>query len=75
LPTRLTAAGFSVEHLQFGEVSNLWARHGQEGRRLLCFAGHTDVVPPGDLRQDWHSEPFRAGDPRRDALRARQPPT
>jgi succinyl-diaminopimelate desuccinylase len=53
---RLTAAGFSVEHLQFGEVSNLWARHGQEGP-VLCFAGHTDVVPAGP-RLDWQTDPF-----------------
>ena len=53
---RLAAAGFSVEHLQFGEVSNLWARHGREGP-VLCFAGHTDVVPAGP-EQDWHTDPF-----------------
>ncbi len=53
---RLAAAGFSVEHLQFGEVSNLWARHGQ-GSPVLCFAGHTDVVPAGPA-QDWQTDPF-----------------
>ena len=53
---RLEAAGFSVEHLQFGEVSNLWARHGREGP-VLCFAGHTDVVPAGP-RDDWQTDPF-----------------
>lgn len=56
LAGRLAAAGFACEHLPFGEVSNLWARHGQ-GAPLLCFAGHTDVVPPGPLEQ-WHSDPF-----------------
>jgi len=53
---RLEAAGFACEHLRFGEVSNLWARRGSE-RPLLCFAGHTDVVPPGPLEQ-WLSDPF-----------------
>ncbi len=53
---RLEAAGFACEHLRYGEVSNLWARHGS-GRPLVCFAGHTDVVPPGPLEQ-WISDPF-----------------
>lgn len=53
---RLREAGFSTETLQFGEVTNLWARHG-EGAPVFCFAGHTDVVPPGNLAH-WHSDPF-----------------
>ena len=53
---RLAAAGFSCEPMRFGEVSNLWARRGA-GRPLLCFAGHTDVVPTGPL-SEWHSDPF-----------------
>ncbi|MEX2494511.1 MAG: succinyl-diaminopimelate desuccinylase [Woeseia sp.] len=53
---KLEAAGFHCESMPFGEVTNLWARRGTEGP-LLCFAGHTDVVPPGDLG-DWHSNPF-----------------
>jgi len=53
---RLEAAGFACEHLRYGEVANLWARRGS-GRPLVCFAGHTDVVPPGPLEQ-WHSDPF-----------------
>ncbi|MBM4220500.1 MAG: succinyl-diaminopimelate desuccinylase, partial [Gammaproteobacteria bacterium] len=53
---RLAAAGFRIEHLQFGEVSNLWARHGI-GQPVFCFAGHTDVVPPGP-GQDWRTDPF-----------------
>ncbi len=57
LAARLRAAGFEVESLPFGDVTNLWARHGR-GRPLLCFAGHTDVVPPGD-RSQWQSDPFR----------------
>jgi succinyl-diaminopimelate desuccinylase len=53
---QLAAMGFSVESLRFGEVDNLWARRGREGP-LFCFAGHTDVVPPGPL-EEWHSDPF-----------------
>ena len=55
---RLTAAGFAVEHLRIGDVDNLWAVAGDSGP-LLCFAGHTDVVPPGPL-QDWSHDPFAA---------------
>lgn len=53
---RLAAVGFHVEHLPFGNVRNLWARLGH-GRPLLCFAGHTDVVPPGPEKA-WTSDPF-----------------
>ncbi len=53
---RLAALGFQIENLRFGNVDNLWARRGQ-GAPTLCFAGHTDVVPPGPL-DDWHSDPF-----------------
>lgn len=53
---RLTAAGFTIERLPFGAVSNLWARLGNEPP-LLVFAGHTDVVPPGPAAA-WTSPPF-----------------
>ena len=56
LAARLKAAGFKCEPMRFGDVSNLWARRGS-GRPLLCFAGHTDVVPTGPL-SEWHSDPF-----------------
>jgi succinyl-diaminopimelate desuccinylase len=56
LAARLAAAGFRCEPMRFGEVSNLWARRGS-GRPLLCFAGHTDVVPTGPLAE-WLSDPF-----------------
>ena len=45
-----------MEHLPFGDVSNLWARRGAEPP-LFVFAGHTDVVPPGPLAS-WTSPPF-----------------
>ncbi|MGH8705104.1 MAG: M20/M25/M40 family metallo-hydrolase, partial [Burkholderiales bacterium] len=56
LAARLGAAGFACETIRCGDVTNLWARRG-DGRPLVCFAGHTDVVPPGPLAQ-WHSDPF-----------------
>jgi len=56
LARRLTACGFHIEPLPFGEVSNLWARRGESGP-LFCFAGHTDVVPTGPGEQ-WDSDPF-----------------
>lgn len=52
----LQAMGFVIEPMPFGAVQNLWARRGNTGP-LLCFAGHTDVVPAGN---DWHSDPFQA---------------
>lgn len=58
IQTRLSAAGFRCESLKFGKVSNLWARYGTTAP-LLCLAGHTDVVPPGDP-DHWHSDPFTA---------------
>ncbi|HEY8252258.1 MAG TPA: succinyl-diaminopimelate desuccinylase [Burkholderiales bacterium] len=53
---RLALAGFKCEPMRFGEVSNLWARRGRSAP-LLCFAGHTDVVPTGPL-SEWQSDPF-----------------
>ena len=54
---RLEKIGFECEIMQFGEVTNLWARRGQQAP-LLAFAGHTDVVPSGPLDQ-WHNDPFK----------------
>ena len=53
---RLAAIGFVNERLPFGPVDNLWARRGRAAP-MLCFAGHTDVVPAGP-REDWASDPF-----------------
>lgn len=53
---RLEKLGFKIERLNFGETSNLWATHG-EGKPLLAFVGHTDVVPTGPV-EDWQSPPF-----------------
>ncbi|NMG35190.1 succinyl-diaminopimelate desuccinylase [Azoarcus sp. TTM-91] len=53
---RLAAIGFNCERIDTGGVSNLWARRGTASP-VLCFAGHTDVVPTGPL-DAWHSPPF-----------------
>ncbi|WP_445400013.1 succinyl-diaminopimelate desuccinylase [Zobellella sp. An-6] len=55
---RLEALGFKLETMVFEDTTNLWARKGSEGP-LFCFAGHTDVVPPGPLDK-WHTPPFEA---------------
>ena len=55
----LRGAGFAVRRLPAGNVDNLWAEDGG-GARLL-FAGHVDVVPPGDLAL-WDSPPFAASE-------------
>jgi len=56
LAARLAKAGFRCEDASVNGVTNLWARRGT-GRPLVCFAGHTDVVPAGPLDQ-WHTDPF-----------------
>src|SRR3979409_811215 len=56
LRARLAKYGFRCEPMRFGAVDDLWARRG-DTQPLVCFAGHTDVVPPGPLGE-WHSDPF-----------------
>jgi len=53
---RLQPLGFMFEHFNSNGVSNLWARHGTT-KPLVCFAGHTDVVPTGPVDK-WHTDPF-----------------
>ncbi len=53
---RLEALGFECETMIFGATTNLWARRGSVSP-VLCFAGHTDVVPPGDTAE-WSTDPF-----------------
>ncbi len=60
---QLEDLGFTCHRLTFGgdgsdEIVNLYARIGC-GRPNLCFAGHTDVVPPG-AREAWSFDPFSA---------------
>ena len=56
LASRLEALGFQCETMQFNDVTNLWAKRGDAAPQL-CFAGHTDVVPPGNL-DAWQTDPF-----------------
>ncbi|WP_404399385.1 succinyl-diaminopimelate desuccinylase [Idiomarina seosinensis] len=56
LAERLAVLGFNLEPMIFEDTTNLWARRGQ-GKPVFCFAGHTDVVPPGDPT-DWDTPPF-----------------
>jgi len=53
---RLADVGFTIEKLNYGNVENFWARRGSAGP-VLCFAGHTDVVPTGPL-EEWRTSPF-----------------
>jgi succinyl-diaminopimelate desuccinylase len=53
---RLEAIGFKIERLHFEDTLNFWARRGDTGP-VLCFAGHTDVVPTGPVEQ-WQFPPF-----------------
>ena len=52
----LEPLGFKCERMSVNGVDNLWARRGA-GAPLVCFAGHTDVVPTGPL-SEWQSDPF-----------------
>ncbi|MFJ3447788.1 succinyl-diaminopimelate desuccinylase [Pseudomonas sichuanensis] len=56
---RLGAVGFQLEPMRFEDVDNFWATHGTQDGPVLCFAGHTDVVPTGPVQQ-WQHEPFEA---------------
>ncbi|NQY27061.1 MAG: succinyl-diaminopimelate desuccinylase [Piscirickettsiaceae bacterium] len=56
LADRLSAIGFTIEHLRFGDTDNIWARRGTQSP-VLAFAGHTDVVPTGP-EKNWTSPPF-----------------
>lgn len=53
---RLEKLGFHIEPMNFDNTKNLWARLGTQAP-VLCFAGHTDVVPTGDVSR-WMFEPF-----------------
>ncbi|MGL5334854.1 MAG: succinyl-diaminopimelate desuccinylase [Enterovibrio sp.] len=58
LSERLAKLGFTLEPLNFADTRNLWARRGNNGP-VFAFAGHTDVVPAGDLSA-WRTPPFSA---------------
>ena len=56
LAERLQKIGFTIEAMNFNDTQNIWARRGNSAP-LLCFAGHTDVVPSGP-EEKWTSPPF-----------------
>jgi len=56
IASRLAALGFRAETIVSAGVTNLWARRGTASP-LVCFAGHTDVVPTGP-REAWSTDPF-----------------
>ena len=53
---RLAKLGFNNESMVFEDTTNLWSRKGISGP-VFCFAGHTDVVPAGNL-ESWNTPPF-----------------
>lgn len=53
---RLAAIGFNNEPLRFGDTDNFWSRKG-DSQPVVCFAGHTDVVPTGP-EANWDNPPF-----------------
>lgn len=53
---RLAPMDFNLEKMRHGEVDNLYARRG-DASPIVCFAGHTDVVPTGPVAK-WDSDPF-----------------
>ncbi|MDL4914406.1 MAG: succinyl-diaminopimelate desuccinylase [Enterobacterales bacterium endosymbiont of Blomia tropicalis] len=55
LIARLEAIGFHIESMNIDDTLNFWATRGQG--ETLAFAGHTDVVPPGDANR-WINPPF-----------------
>lgn len=56
MASRLEKLGFNIESMFFVDTLNMWARKGTE-EPVFCFAGHTDVVPTGDLSK-WDTPPF-----------------
>jgi succinyl-diaminopimelate desuccinylase len=56
ISARLAPLGFHADKMRHGEVDNLWSRRGHAAP-VICFAGHTDVVPTGPVAK-WDSDPF-----------------
>lgn len=50
-------SGAACRRIDIGDTANLWVTHGS-GKPVICFVGHTDVVPPG-AADDWICDPFR----------------
>ncbi|MBT7543577.1 MAG: succinyl-diaminopimelate desuccinylase [Gammaproteobacteria bacterium] len=57
IKNQLLDYNFLYENLNFENVKNSWLRKGEK-EPLLVFAGHTDVVPPGNLKE-WKTDPFK----------------
>ena len=57
LAKNLRLLGFKCQTINFKNVKNLYARLGKSSPNF-CFAGHTDVVPPGNI-SDWSNNPFK----------------
>ena len=62
LSRKLKSLGFNCKILEFKDkkskpIKNLYARLGKKSPNL-CYAGHTDVVPPGNIK-DWTVNPFK----------------
>ena len=58
LAKNLRSLGFNCKIINFKNVKNLYAKLGRSSPNF-CYAGHTDVVPPGDIK-DWSVNPFKA---------------
>ena len=56
ISSRLAPLTFTIDKMRCNEVDNLWARRGKASP-VICFAGHTDVVPTGPVTK-WESDPF-----------------
>ena len=56
IKSELSSYGFVHENINLEDVKNIWLRKGSK-RPLLVFAGHTDVVPPGNINE-WETKPF-----------------
>ena len=57
IKNQLLDYNFLYENLNFKNVKNSWLRKGKK-KPLVVFAGHTDVVPPGNLNE-WKTDPFK----------------
>ena len=57
LAKNLKSIGFKCQFINFKNIKNLYAKIGKSSPNF-CYAGHTDVVPPGNIKE-WSVNPFR----------------
>jgi succinyl-diaminopimelate desuccinylase len=57
LAKKLRSLGFKCQLINFKNIKNLYAKLGKSSPNF-CYAGHTDVVPPGNI-SDWSVNPFK----------------